>query len=73
MEVLSTWVLSIIGIVVLSVLLDLFMPDGEMCLHVKNIVNFSVILVIILPLPTILKQEINIESFINKEEMVLQN
>lgn len=71
MEELSAWVLSIVGIVVLSVLLDLFMPDGEMNSHIKNIINFAVIFVIVLPLPKILKQEISVGDFSIEQEIVL--
>ena len=71
MEELSAWVLSIVGIVVLSVLLDLFMPDGEMNSHIKNIINFAVIFVIVLPLPKILKQEITVGDFSIEQEIVL--
>ena len=72
MEGLSTWVLSIVGIVVLSVLLDLFMPDGEMNSHIKNIINFAIIFVIILPLPKILKQEIKFGNFAVEQGIVLE-
>lgn len=72
MEGLSTWVLSIVGIVVLSVLLDLFMPDGEMNSHIKNIINFAIIFVIILPLPKILKQEIKLGDFAVEQGIVLE-
>ena len=72
MESLSAWVLSIIGIVFLSVLLDLFIPDGEMNGHIKTTMNFIVILVIILPFPKLLNQEINIDEYVSNNEIEIQ-
>ncbi|MBQ3494526.1 MAG: hypothetical protein IJA69_03840 [Clostridia bacterium] len=73
MSALSSWVLSIVGVSVLSVLIDLFMPDGETNSHIKSVFNFVIILVIILPLPNLFNKEIQVEDFIAKEEIVLQN
>lgn len=72
MENLSAWVLSIVGIVVLSVLFDLFMSDGELSSYIKSIINFSIILVIVLPIPKLLKQDIIVGDFVYNNEIQLQ-
>lgn len=72
MSAISSWVLSIVGVSILSVLLDLFLPDGETNGHIRSVFNFVVILVIILPLPQLLNKEINVEDYFHQEEIVLQ-
>lgn len=71
---LSSWVLSIAGICVLSVLIDLFLPSGQMSSHIKSIFNFIIIFVIIAPIPKFLKNyQIDYSSFITTSEIELQD
>lgn len=49
MSVVSTWVLSIIGIVVLSILVDLILPSGTTSKFIKNIFGYLIIVVILSP------------------------
>ena len=44
MSAISSWILTVVGVCVMSVLLDLFMPEGETNFHIKSIVNFAIIL-----------------------------
>lgn len=74
MTTLSSWVVSIAGICILSVLIDLFLPSGNMSSHIKNIFNFVIILVIIAPLPKIIKDyKYDYSSFITTSDIELQN
>ena len=36
-EVLTSWILSIVGIVLLGVLIDLILPNGEIQKYIKSI------------------------------------
>lgn len=73
MSMLSSWVLSIAGICVLSVLIDLFLPSGQMSSHIKSIFNFIVVFVIIAPLPKVIKNyNIDYSSFISTSDIELQ-
>ena len=58
----SSWVMSIAGIICLSVLIELLMPDGQMNRYIKNIFSFIVILVIILPIPKLMKSNIDYDN-----------
>ena len=51
----SVWVLSIAGICVLSVLVELVLPEGQTRKYIKAIFSFFVIVVIVAPLPKIVK------------------
>ncbi len=58
----SSWIISIAGIICLSVIIELIMPDGQMNRYIKGILSFVIVLVIILPLPKLLKLNINIDN-----------
>lgn len=65
----SGWIMSVVSVVVLSVLLDLFMSEGQTKKYIKGIMSIIVIAVIIAPLPNLLKKEINIsEAFQNNTD-----
>lgn len=73
MSTLSSWVLSIAGICVLSVLIDLFLPSGQMSSHIKSIFNFVIVFVIIAPLPKVIKNyNVDYSSFISTSDIELQ-
>lgn len=73
MSTISVWVLSIAGIIVLSVLIDLILPNGSTANFIKNIFAYVVILVIITPIFSFFSnKEVNIESFFQDNEITLQ-
>lgn len=68
----SSWILSIAGVCIMSVLIDLFLPDGNTNMHIKTIFNFVIILVIITPLPSLLGKNFDTSSLFTNKEIVLQ-
>ena len=72
MSAISTWFISIAGICILSVLVDLFLPDGSISSHIKSIFNFVIILVIITPLPNLIGQDFDASTIFTNQEIVLQ-
>lgn len=50
MEFLSGYLLSIVGVVLLTVLIDLILPDGKMAKYVKSVMAIVVVAVIISPI-----------------------
>ena len=61
----SSWIFSIAGIICVSVIIELILPNGQMNKYIKGILSFVIILVIILPVPKLLKSEINIDHYFN--------
>lgn len=49
MSAISIWVLSIVGIIILSILVDLILPSGSMSKFIKSIFGYLVIVVILSP------------------------
>ncbi|MBR2221338.1 MAG: stage III sporulation protein AF, partial [Clostridia bacterium] len=52
MSTISTWVLSIVGIIILSILVDLILPSGKTSSFIKNIFGYLIIVVILSPVFT---------------------
>lgn len=50
MSVVSSWVLSIAGIIMLSVLVDVILPDGKVTKFIKSIFSYLIIIVILSPI-----------------------
>ena len=72
MSSISAWILSIAGIICISVLLELIMPEGQMNKYIKNIFSFVIVLVIILPLPKIINSDFDSSSMFEYQEIQLQ-
>ena len=68
----SAWLLSIAGIVILSVLAELVLPEGQMNKYTKVIFSFIILLVIIMPLPKLFGKDFDINKFFGTSESVLQ-
>ncbi len=62
LSTLSNWIISIAGIICISVIIELILPEGQMNRYIKGILSFIIVLVIILPLPKLLKTEINFDN-----------
>lgn len=72
MSEVSSWILSVAGIICVSVLIEFIMPDGQMNKYIKSIFSFVIILVIILPLPKLFKKQNSISVF-DYNEITLQS
>ena len=72
MNSISTWLLSIAGIVILGVIAEFVLPEGQMNKYIKVIFSFMTLLVIIMPLPRILGNEFKLNDYFKSSESVLQ-
>lgn len=68
----SSWILSIAGVVVLSILFDLFLPDGKLNSYIKTIFNFVIIIVVITPIPELLNKDFDTSTMFSNSQVVLQ-
>lgn len=73
MSALSSWVLSITGICLLSVIIDLIVPDGKTNSSIKNVFSYAIVLVVILPLPKLLKNDFNLNNAFSECEFEIQD
>lgn len=57
------WIMSIVGIVVIGVLIDVLMPEGESNKYVKGVYALIVVLVIASPIAKALKSETDFSKY----------
>ncbi len=48
----SSWVISIVGVVLLSLIADIMLPEGQMNKYIKSVFAIITVFVIVSPLPT---------------------
>lgn len=58
----SNWILSIAGIICVSVIVELILPDGQMNRYIKGIFSFIIILVVIMPIPKLLNRDFDFSN-----------
>lgn len=69
----SSWILSITGIVLTGVLIDLILPNGQTNKYIKSIFSIFVIFVTISPLIKLMNNNFNLDSFVNSQIEIDQN
>ncbi len=72
MNSVSSYILTIAGVVLISVVVELALPDGQMSKYIKSIFSFFIIGVIIAPLPSLLSSK-NVSSIFDYSEYQIQD
>ena len=67
MEQISGWILSIAGIICISVIIELLLPNGQMNRYIKGVLSFLVILIVIMPIPKLLNKDFDFSNIFNNE------
>lgn len=67
---LSGWLISIAGVVCLSVVVELVLPDGHINRYINGIMSFLVTLIVILPLPKLLKSKRDYSNILNFSQTI---
>ena len=68
----SAWILSIAGVISLSVIVELMLPEGQLNKYIRSIFSFIVVLVIIAPLPRLVGKNFNFSDIAISENYTLQ-
>lgn len=71
MSEISKYILTIAGIILVSIIVELVMSEGQMSKYIKNILSFFIIAVIITPIPKLLSNK-NITNIFETSEYELQ-
>lgn len=69
-EVLTGWILSIVGIVLLGVLIDLILPNGEIQKYIKSIFSIFIVFLMITPILQVDIKKIDFDKFIYNQTSV---
>lgn len=59
----SGWILSIAGMVLTVTLVEVLLPEGSTSKYIKGVISLMVVYVVIAPIPSLLRSEIDINSF----------
>lgn len=70
LSAISSWLISITGIICLSVVVELVLPEGQINRYIKGIMSFLVTLIIVLPLPKLLNSKKDYSNIIDFEESI---
>lgn len=62
----TAWIMSIVGVVVIGVLIDVLTPEGESNKYVKGVYALIVVLVIASPIAKALKSEIDFSKYFDE-------
>lgn len=62
MNAISAWIMSILGVVIVGTLIDLILPSGRMSKYVKSIFATITVLIIVTPLPNLIKNGFRTDS-----------
>lgn len=73
MSAISSWLLSIAGVVILSVLAEFMLPEGQINKYTKVIFSFVILLVIILPLPNLIGKDFDLTKYFNSSSSVQED
>lgn len=68
----SGWIMSVAGICILGVLVDLVLPNGQTKKYIKGIFAFIVVFVIISPIPSLLNKEFSVDDIFEEDAIVIQ-
>lgn len=66
----SNWILSITGVICLSVIAEFILPDGQMNRYVRGIFSFVVLLIVMSPIPKLLKKDLNFSNIFDYKSSI---
>lgn len=72
MSSVSSWLLAITGVILLSVLCEMILPEGQINRYIRVIFSFITIFVIIAPLPKLIGKEIDFSQLFSSYDSSLQ-
>lgn len=72
MSSVSSWLLAITGVILLSVLCEMILPEGQINRYIRVIFSFITIFVIIAPLPKLIGKEIDFSHLFSSYDSSLQ-
>ena len=64
----SAWVLSIVGIVILTLIVDIILPEGQTNKYIKSVFAVITVFVIALPIPSLFNGDIDIGGVLKNEQ-----
>ncbi len=60
-----SWILSVVGVILLSVLTDVLLPEGQTNKYIKGVFALLLVFIIITPVVNFFKSGVSLSSFLN--------
>lgn len=75
MSQITSWLLGVLSIVLITVIVDMLLPDSKMSKYIKSVLATITVLVIVMPLPSIIKNgcNFNADSLFNYDYTLDEN
>lgn len=62
----QSYILSLLGIVLISVLIEIILPSGQTAKYIKSIFSIFVVYVLINPIVVMLKKDFDLSNYVNQ-------
>lgn len=69
MSSLSVWVLTIVGVILIGVIVDIIMPEGSINKFIRGLIAIFTVFAIVSPLPYLSLDKINFGEFFNNNNI----
>lgn len=69
MNALNGWIISIVGIVMLTLIVDIIIPDGQTNKYIKSIMAIVTVFVIASPIPSLISGDIELSTVFSESEI----
>lgn len=73
MQGIVAWIVSIVGICLMSVIIDVILPSGSTSGSIKKVISYAIILIVLAPIPNLLKTDVNIDTLLDKDYIEIQD
>ena len=73
MNMISQWIMGVVGAAVLCLLVDLIMPEGSTKKHIKSVMAIITLFIILSPLPAMLNKNLEIENIFETDNLKPDN
>jgi hypothetical protein len=61
----SIWLLSIVGVILITVMVEIIIPEGQMNKYIKGVLSIITVFVVVLPLPYLSVDKLDFGRFFN--------
>ncbi|MDR0850291.1 MAG: stage III sporulation protein AF [Christensenellaceae bacterium] len=65
MGAISIWLLSIVGVILITVMVEIIIPEGQMNKYIKGVLSIITVFVVVLPLPYLSVDKLDFGRFFN--------
>ena len=73
MDSVSVWLLSIVGVILITVMVEIIIPEGQMNKYIKGVMSIITVFVVMLPLPHLSIDKLDFSRFFGGDTKVVDD